>query len=211
MAQESAGGHVTLTVIQTHFSGNQAAQEISGSNLQFPPSPSSRAGINAGKVSAKPPVPQAGVNPMFSLPCPVSKGTQRRGWTHWPWERHFSALISNNVNQAFNNILIPDVLSRWPTVSTQNSSNLYPNAWKQVASLENSIWKQHPSLPTQQGRAVGQQEHHHPAASSSSLPLILPGRAELQFHRHLIPDTPEPGLSSISLGSQLHSAPTRGS
>lgn len=37
----------------------------------------------------------------------------------WLWERHSSALISNNFNQAFNNILIPDVLSGWLTASTQ--------------------------------------------------------------------------------------------
>lgn len=73
MAQESAGGHLTLSGLQTHFSGNGAAQEMSGSTLQFPHSPPSQAGINAGKVSAKPPVLGAWINPIFSLPCPVSE------------------------------------------------------------------------------------------------------------------------------------------
>lgn len=120
MAQGSAGGHVTLAVIHIHFSGNRAAQEMSGSNLQFPPGPSSRAGINAGNISAKPPVRGVWINPIFSLPCPVSEGTQRRGRTHWLWERHFSALISSNFNQAFYNILVPDVLSGWPDSEHSN-------------------------------------------------------------------------------------------
>lgn len=181
--KESAGGCLTLAAIKNHLSGNKAAasqaatpQQMSGSSLKFPSVPSSPARIKAGKVSANSTASPASIDKRHFLPpAPCIQGHAAPRMDQLAAQGGYRVIsvlsLVATLIKAINTTLVPDVLSGWPTASTQNGFNLYPKPQKQVASLEDSIRKQRlwraSSLRTQQGRTTGQQEHH-PAASTLS-------------------------------------------
>lgn len=110
-----------------------------------------------------------------------------------------SALISNNFNQGFNNILVPDVLSGWPTASTPNGSNLYPNPRKQVASLENSILETASLPPNPAGQSCGAAGASSPSCFKPFPTPHPPGKGRAAIPQAIHSQFHESGLSSIDL------------